>query len=140
MTPYHRAKARHLAENCRITFEEAIFLHALTGYVVITPEVFLLFRPVDSRGDSDLYDDPSITFADPDTWFVYLAAGDASQFESWFPFDLPNVAFIRKKRLHFTRYKKTARKLTSYGRRKTSGSGPKARVYADAASGETGKA
>ena len=84
-------------------FSEAVLAHLEGGYVISTPEVFLLFRPVDSMGDRLLFDDPWHRFQRFDTWHCYLAAGDLAQFHRFVPFPLPFFSYVRKNRLRISR-------------------------------------
>lgn len=113
--------------------------HLIGGYVISTPEVFLLFRPVDSRRP-DLFDDPWAVFEEVDTWFCYLAAGDLSQFGRFMPYPLPFVAWNRKNSLRFhtlpqTRFLHGWQKET----RERSGSGERHRSAVHEATGRGGE-
>lgn len=119
MTPYQQARAVYESEPCARTMAEDMVAHFERGYVVNTPEVFLMFRPVSRDGNPDEIVNPWRFFPHPDCWHVYLAAGDASQFHRHFPYDLPWVSFERKNRLRFRRYRSCAGKLARYGNRRT---------------------
>lgn len=117
-TPYQRARDRHLLERTRFAFEEAIDAHGRTGYVIVTPEIFLLVRPVDSLADPLLFDDPYVEFEDPDCWHVYLAAGDITQMPLYVPSPMPFISFVRKNRLRLLDGLSLHHKLIeAYGRR-----------------------
>lgn len=120
MTPYQQARQVYETEPCARTFEEDLIAHFENGYVISTPEVFLMFRPV-------RHDWPEVHIVDAnlrnctqgDTWHVYLAAGDASQFASHFPYKLPFVSFERKNELRFYRFRQFSSRLTRDGLRRT---------------------
>jgi hypothetical protein len=124
MTPALRAAQWHSRQPDCESFSEALLAHLHGGYVISTPEVFLLFRPVDSRGDRLLFDDPWHRFETFDTWHCYLAAGDLTQFRQFIPFDLPFFSYVRKNRL---RVRPLTQSPVLYGRktetRKAAGAG-----------------
>jgi hypothetical protein len=124
MTPYQRARDRHLIERTRFSFEEAIDAHGRTGYVIINPDIFLLVRPVDSLADSCLYDDPYIEFKETDCWHVYLAAGDIRQMPLYVPHPMPLISYVRKNRLRLLDGLSLHHKLIeAYGRGTTGSTG-----------------
>jgi hypothetical protein len=114
MTPYQKARQVYETEECARTFEEDLVAHFDHGHVISTPELFLMFRPVDSIGRQEEITDSQISFRNTDTWHVYLAAGDASQFSSHFPYPLPFVSFERKNVLRFYRFRQFSSRLTRW--------------------------
>ena len=126
MTPYQRGKLAHDADTDNDPFEEVLVAHFLTGIVVSTPDVFLLARPVDSRGDHMGFNDPFLTYDEPDTWHVYLGAGDITKLADFFPYPLPTVSFVRKNSLHFYRLaprSEIVNRIKRYGRKEETRSG-----------------
>ena len=119
MTPYLLARSVYESEPCARTFEEDLLAHLYTGYVVSTPEVFLMFRLVHSAAHPEQILDPWTIFEGGDCWHVYLAAGDASQFHAHFPQSLQWVSFERKNRLRIRRYRSCASKLAHHGNRRS---------------------
>jgi len=113
MTPYQQACQVYETEPCARTFEEDLVAHLQNGHVISTPELFLMFRPVDSGRQEEIVD-PHISFQKTDTWHVYLASGDASQFSSHFPYPLPFVSFERKNVLRFYRFRQFSSRLTRW--------------------------
>jgi hypothetical protein len=99
MTPFDLAAQFQAADPDNIGLHEAIAAHLFSGVVISTPTVFLLIRPVDTRSNHLLFDDPWVTFQDPDCWHCYLAAGDLSQFGRYIPSPLPLVSYVRKNSL-----------------------------------------
>lgn len=104
MTPYTLARSVYDAEPCARTFEVDLIAHLALGYVVSTPEVFAMFRPVHRDGGEGIVD-PFVSFPDPDCWHIYLAAGDISLIHGFIPHPLPWVSWERKNRLRFHRYR-----------------------------------
>lgn len=118
MTPYQQARAVYDREPCARSFEEDLVAHLLNGYVISTPEVFLMFRDVLRDADPEVITDPFMTFPVSDfsdCWHVYLAAGDMTQFHRFFPYPLEWVSFERKNRLRFRRFRSCAAKIANYG-------------------------
>ena len=115
MNPFESARILHRSIPDIILFEEALSAHLLFGVVVSTPNVFFMARPVDSGADSLGYDDPWLTYDDPDTWHIYLAAGDLVSISDLLPYPLPWVSFVRKNSLRF-RNSKHMHSLLRYGR------------------------
>ena len=112
MTPFEQAREVYRREPCARTFEEDLILHLRFGYVVSTPEVFLMFRPVSSWWLEEWMVNPDIAnMATPksrDCWHVYLAAGDPSLFHQYFPYPLEWVSGERNNRLRCYRFRKIA--------------------------------
>jgi hypothetical protein len=105
LSPYLLAAEVYEREPCARTFAEDIIAHLEGGYVVNSPTVFLMFRPVARAGEEEEIVNPWRCFPAPDCWHVYLASGDSSEFASHFPFPLPWVSFERKNRLRFHRFR-----------------------------------
>lgn len=112
MNPYTLARAVYDSEPCARTMAEDMVAHFERGFVINTPDVFLMFRPVARLGDPDEIVNPWQVFPFPDCWHVYLAAGDARQFRKYFPYELPWVSFERKNRLRFRRFRSFTEKLS----------------------------
>ena len=100
MTPIEQAAAWHAAHGGgEMSFMEVIAAHGRHGYVVATPEFFLLGRRVMRDWDDDRRCDPWQVAEDGDTWHVWLAAGEWEGWERFLPYPLPWVSFHRKGRL-----------------------------------------
>lgn len=131
MNPFESARILHRSHPDIIPFEEAMIAHLLFGVVVSTPNVFFMARPVDSNADPFGYDDPWLTYDDPDTWHIYLAAGDLTMVGGLVPYPLPWVSFVRKNSLRF-RNSKHMQSLLRYGRKtKKETDGADAKEYSD---------
>jgi hypothetical protein len=70
-------------------------LHLMHGYVISTPVLFAMGRPI--RHDAPMGEVLDITqqFEDPDCWFIWSAAGVLSELVYQLPFELPLIAFHR---------------------------------------------
>ena len=103
MTPVERAKAVYDREPCARSFAEDLEAHLLHGYVLSTPETFVMARPVCSRDPVEMIVDPWVTYdrKDCDAWLIYLFAGDLRPALSWFPYPLPLIGWERKNALRF---------------------------------------
>ena len=115
MTPYKKALAAHLAycDSDEDQLLEDIYSHITDGIAISTPDLFLLARPVDSKGYRFLFDHPSINFKHPDCWHIYLASGSLPDIYNALPYPLPLVSYVRKNRLHFQDMKKMGLKVNS---------------------------
>lgn len=120
MTPYDKARAVYDQEECARTFEEDLVAHLNGGYVINTPEVFGMFRPVrriwGKRRILNPWDTIDFTVGSADTWHIYLAAGDMSQFMNFLPYALPWISFERKNKLRFRSFHQMAEKLSQHER------------------------
>jgi hypothetical protein len=79
-------------------FEEDISAHIETGYVVSTPEFFLMGRAVDRYADPAMIEDPWHGFlrSEQNAWLVYAFAGSSRNFLSFVPYPLRWVGFQRR--------------------------------------------
>ena len=110
--PYMLARQIWTQEECARTFEEDLVFHLNHGYVIATPDVFAMFRWVDSTASEEEILGNE-TFSHADCWHVYAYAGDFSQAESLFPFPLPWISFERKNKLRIYRFQKMRAKWSS---------------------------
>ena len=119
MTPYERGEKVYEGMHGVWTLAQTIEWYATHGgFVFITPEIFLITRPVRKDADPDLIASPHAFYApDCDCWAIHLEAGDMSKAWPLVPWDLPWVCFGRildgkRKGLRFYRTE-TLRRLTS---------------------------
>lgn len=70
------------------------------GYVISTPWLFVMGRPVDSNDAQYRIVDPSCIYEEFDCWHVYLAAGRIQDLARCLPFPLQWVSFERQNELH----------------------------------------
>lgn len=98
-TPYDRAAAWHAKHGGAIEFSDIVEFHAGCGYVIITPEIFLLARQVRSYWSDELMSLPWRAVEDGDCWHVWLMAGDWQGWERFLPYPLPFVSMHRREKL-----------------------------------------
>ncbi|WP_367871828.1 hypothetical protein [Luteolibacter sp. Populi] len=110
-SPFERAARAHLSLGSDWSFAEVVEAHAGSGYVLVTPEVFLLGRAVNSDWSDAELCDPHLWSAEPDCWHVWLLAGDASRAWGLLPYELPWVSFHRRGRLRVLR-EEAVRRMT----------------------------
>ena len=105
MSPAEQAAAVYEREPCARTFEEDLEAHLLHGWVVSTPQFFVMARPVDSAAQPACIVNPWHRFPPEacDTWHIYLAAGDLCAALQWLPHPLPKIAFERRNILRYYR-------------------------------------
>jgi hypothetical protein len=111
MAPIESAMLVYATEPCYRTFQEDLTLHLLHGYVISTPEVFIMGRPVNKDAEHRLITDPTVWFYDPDCWLVHLAAGDINQFFRHEPYQLEWFGWQRANKLRFYNRRNVARML-----------------------------
>jgi hypothetical protein len=95
MTPFERA-ARFYSDQDRLT--EVVEAHFLHGYVISTPEIFVVARRVVSLWPDEMLADIRRVDPDGDCWHVELFAGDMEAVLAAMPFPLPFVSFHRRDR------------------------------------------
>lgn len=90
------------------SFNVDVNLHLLYGYVIATPEAFIMGRAIQRNADINLIRDPSVSFDDPDCWWVWLAVG-VGALEVFFrhePYPLPFLGWDRRGKARFYRREK----------------------------------
>ena len=98
------------------TFDEDIAAHISTGYLISTPEYFLMGRAVSKHAASHLIADPWYAFPrdQQDTWLVYAYSGYSRNFLAFIPYPLKWVAWQRRGRsLRFHELSKIKAKCAS---------------------------
>lgn len=73
MSPYDRAAALYSSEQA---FLADLYAHLTHGYVLSTPRVFAMFRPVQSDWTPERINDLTVTAPDGDGWLIWCLAGD----------------------------------------------------------------
>jgi hypothetical protein len=113
LPPFLRAHAWHEAGGWHWSFEQVIAAHAHNGggQVHITPEVFVLARPVCTAWPEEWICDPQRVAAradgegiaggddEADCWHVWLLAGDAPAALRYLPYELPFMSWHRRGKL-----------------------------------------
>lgn len=97
MTPYETAKASYTDPE-ETSLAEDLVAHLQCGYVVSTPEIFILLRPVDSKADYDTRTNMWHRFDESvcDTWYIWMMAGSVAAVAKSLPFQLPFIEFARR--------------------------------------------
>jgi hypothetical protein len=104
-SPYNRARHWHMEGGWHWTFAQLIAAHGERGgHVFVTPEVFVMARPVCMSWDEDQICDPQQVATEPDCWHIWLLAGDASAALRFLPYPLPFVSWHRRHALRFHRF------------------------------------
>jgi hypothetical protein len=112
MTPIDLARSVYDREVCARSFQEDIDLHLRYGYVFATPEMFVMGRPVKKSASYLDITCPWVTFAEPDCWWVYLAAGKMTQMFRHLPYPLPWLGWEVNNKPRFFRYERLAKWFT----------------------------
>ena len=105
MDPYREAQAVYLREESTTTFltELALHLENPTGYVLKSPTMLCLARPVYSCGSADEILNSRIVYPKEwwDAWFLAVYAGDVREVLRQVPFRLPLYGWQKRNRLRF---------------------------------------
>ena len=80
------------------TFDEDIAAHISTGYVVSTPEFFIMGRAINRDASAEDIGNPWHPFPreHQNCWLVYAYAGYSQNFLTFLPYSLSWVAFQRR--------------------------------------------
>jgi hypothetical protein len=109
LTPYVRARAVYETELCARSFDEDLEWHLLNGYVLSTPDVFVMARAVNSKCVGSQIVLPRVQFNHPDCWHIYLLAGDWMKAFQYIPIEYPLISWERKNKLRFYSYNRMHR-------------------------------
>lgn len=85
LSPAFRAAMEYQIIPGEYTFFDAVEAHLVNGYVVASPEMFILARPVERSASEELLLNPCYRFESPDAWFIYLAAGQLKYAWKFYP-------------------------------------------------------
>jgi len=95
--PYHRARFWHFSTASHWEFAQVIAAHGERGgYVHITPEVFVLARPIRRDWSEDDICNPQLVAEEADCWHLWLLSGAASAAVRFLPYPLPFVSWHRR--------------------------------------------
>lgn len=104
-SPAFKAALVYKRELCGRTFEQDLQIHLVNGFVVATPDYFIMGRPVCSQAPH--YEIVDCTFPFPpeeqDCWHIHCMAGDLRKCWDFYPFQLPFVSWEKRNRLRFYR-------------------------------------
>lgn len=113
INPIAKARAVYDREACARSFEEDLEAHLLHGWVISTPDMFIMGRPVLKTAPAHILD-PWWPFGDEaDCWHVWLAAGDLRAMWAHLPFPLPWISFERDNALRFYKFESLRKKIVS---------------------------
>lgn len=100
MTPREKAASLYHLWHQPRDFEEDIRIHRTTGYIIETPEAFLMGRAVDSHAPEEFIKSPRVIFGKTvaDAWFIWIYVGDIRKIEKLAPYPLPWVGWSRRNR------------------------------------------
>lgn len=100
------ARAERIFTECfpNEMFIERLLLYLRFGYVISTPNLFAMFRPVRARAAAETIVNPEHVFEIPDAWYVDFGVGELRQFPQLMPYPLPKICFWRKLRTALRRY------------------------------------
>jgi len=98
LTPVERVAVLYGRWETGRTFREDLEAHLVTGYVISTPEYFIMGRAVDRSAAVELVGDPWHAFPREavNTWYVWAMAGCVNTCLTSMPFSLKWVSFIRR--------------------------------------------
>ena len=97
MTPFAKVSKLY-AVHPEMSFELDLEAHFDCGYVVSTPEVFAMARPVRKDWSAAKLRNQFLTvpLETADCWFIWCLAGDLSVAARWLPCELPWLGFARR--------------------------------------------
>ena len=97
MSPFERASKLYDDHPQAQTFSWYLNWHALHGFVFITPDFFVMGRPVIRAADHENITEPThlFTHEDCDCWYIHCLAGDMGKSWRVLPWELPWFAFER---------------------------------------------
>lgn len=111
MTPYEQAAQVYEQEESARPFWEDLQAHLLYGWVMSTPELFLMARQVKRDWPDELLKNPWAIDDDGDCWHVWLAAGDLSKVKEFIPYPLPYLSYERVNVLRSMPFDKACRRI-----------------------------
>jgi len=103
MTPFEEALAVYSREPCARTFSEDLEAHLRHGYVINTPECFIMGRKVYRYAQTHHILNPwhNLWESTPNCWHLYLFAGDVRKAFASADVQLPYVSFERRNKIRF---------------------------------------
>lgn len=98
-SPFAAAAIWHQTHCPETPFRDVVEAHFQTGYVISSPDLFILARQIWRHWPAHKISDPWETSATGDSWHIWLFAGDLSAIPSIIPYKLPFVTYHRGDRL-----------------------------------------
>jgi hypothetical protein len=111
-TPYDQAREwqNHIGSSWHLA--HVIAAHGdCGGQVHITPELFVLARPVRREWPDERICDPQEVATEPDCWHVWLLAGDIAAALRLLPYPLPFMSWHRGDRFRVYRIEDVLRRF-----------------------------
>ncbi len=116
-TPLDLARRIYDREWCSGTFPQHLVLHLTHGWVISTPQFFMMGRPVLHTAPESLILDIAHKFDDPDAWLVWAAAGThPRELIRHMPFPLPHIGWQKRNRLRWYALGDLGTRLSPQGR------------------------
>jgi len=128
LAPILQASKIYEKEECARTFQEDLESHLLHGFMVSTPEYFIMGRPVirgKSKTERDrlgkLILDPDYVFAisECNCWHIWLMAGDVSKCWDYYPYPMKWVSWEISNKIRYYSMKPIIRKTTDYDKQRS---------------------
>lgn len=106
MTPVELASSLYRERRiASARFTADISAHYRTGYVINTPQMFLMFRGVRTMATPELISDPGYKFLIPDAWFIWVFAAVSPvtilEILDFQPHQLPYIGWARDDKRRF---------------------------------------
>ena len=122
--PAVQARLVYDREPSYCTFKDDLELHMINGYVISTPEILIMARPVDIRAKADIVQDPACHFPENEwnCWHVHLVAGKLPLLFTFLPFRLPYGSFNKRGKLKYYPLKQLMRTFNGFTNGRAKGS------------------
>lgn len=114
-TPAEQVRALYANAN---DFRDELSAHLVNGYVLSSPDCFVMGRPIDLRSPREVVLNPWFAFPpeNVNAWLVWAAAGTVREILAFLPYELPYLVWQRrggKLRVYeFEKCKSTIQRLT----------------------------
>lgn len=115
------AMADHYAANAELAdrpFIQDVHAYLANGYVLSTPKLFIMARPVCRNAPASDIANLLHRFDNPDCWHVQAAAGDMSLIWECCPLDLPYARWVHNGRVITLPMERAKSILTHVGKRR----------------------
>jgi len=117
--PSIQARRIYDREDTFRSFKDDLDLHLLNGYVISTPELFVMARPVPRIAARNAICDPAVTWPTYycSCWHVHIYAGKLPLLFTLLPYELPYGSFQKRDRLRFYTLNQLKERFHRYGQR-----------------------
>jgi hypothetical protein len=96
MTPTQEIQRLYSLYPQPTTFAQDMMAHAVFGYVIARPDMFVMGRAVDRYADPKDIALPWVTFDNPNAWLVYAFSGSSRNLLDFIPYPLQWIGFQRR--------------------------------------------